>query len=134
MVHIRYLQRGRLEEWRSDPARLQSHPALPPSRTRRAGCRRQLLLQFCYEDGELGLREFGNWPIQLRRPMGAIAHMAPVSQQPLTSSSETWYRVTGSLTFPDLQKASAAPCGRGQDEEEARPARPSKSALWTRVC
>ena len=78
MVHIRYLRRGRLEEWRSDPARLQSHPALPPSKTRRAAVSRveqdadgSSCFSFAVEDGELGLRELGNWPIQLRKPHGS---------------------------------------------------------------
>jgi hypothetical protein len=73
MVHIRYLRRGRLEEWRSDPARLQSHPTLPPSTTRRAAASRaeedangSSCFGFAVEDGEPS-RELGNWPIQLRK-------------------------------------------------------------------
>ena len=64
MVHIRYLRRDWLEEWRPDPARLQSHPALPPSKTQRAAASRaeqdgSSCFGFAVEDGELDLRELG---------------------------------------------------------------------------
>lgn len=67
MIHKRYLRRGRLEEWRSDPVRLQSHPTLPPRKTQRAAASRaeedadgSSCFGFAVEDGEVGLRELGN--------------------------------------------------------------------------
>lgn len=115
MVHMGYLRRGKLEEWRSDPARLQSHPTLPPSKTRRAAASRaeeDADGSSCFVgDGELGLRELGNWPIQLRNLLSASA--------PTTVNLFLRDLVPGDRfpSFPDLQKASVAPCGRGQDEE-----------------